>query len=424
MKALNIVTPKLKYINNYLFFEEVNLRDVVDKFSTPVYVYSKNQIKENFSNYKNALKDRKHLICFAMKANSNREILKIVKSLGGGCDVTSGGELFRALNAGIPPEKIVYAGVGKSQQEIEYAIKNKILMFNVESQDEVELINKIAYKNKTDVNIAIRVNPEIKTHTISHISTGEEGTKFGIPINDVVDFAKHIKQNYKNLKLVGLHYHIGSQICVLEPFVSAAKKVSKLIDELSLVGIKIKFIDIGGGLGVRYKDENPPSVEKLISSVLKYLPKNLIVICEPGRSIVGNAGILITKILYHKKVKTKNFLIVDASMTDLIRPAFYGAYHNVVPLRYDRTNQYVEFKHYDVVGPVCETSDFLAKNRELPYLENGEYLVVETAGAYGFVMSSNYNSRMRSAEVMVDKNKFYLICQREDYKDLIDKEIK
>lgn len=413
------VTPKLRYKNNTLYFEDVEIKNIIDKLGTPLYIYSKNQIIENFLSYKNGFRKRKHLVCFAVKANSNQSILRIIKNLGGGVDITSGGELYRSLKAGISPKKVVYAGVGKTQQEIEYAIKNDILMFNVESKDEVELLNNISAKFNKKVNIAIRVNPEIKTHTLSHISTGEEGTKFGIPITHVVEFAKYIKNNCRSLELVGLHFHIGSQICVLRPFIEATKKVVSLIPQLNSVGIKLKYFDIGGGLGIRYKDEHPPTPEKLVKSVIKYIPEDLTVICEPGRSIVGNAGILVAKVLYHKTVKKKNYLIIDASMTDLIRPTFYGAYHNLIPLHltHPATNNI-----YDVVGPVCETSDFIAKKRNLPEIPNGEYVVIETVGAYGFVMSSNYNSRLRPAEVMVDKNKFYLIRKREEYRDLVTKE--
>jgi diaminopimelate decarboxylase len=411
-----VVTPKLKYRNNVLYFEEVEVKKLVETFGTPLYVYSKNQIIENFNNYKQALKDRKYLICYAVKANTNYEVIKTIKNLGGGADVTSYGELWRVLNAGVPPEKIVFAGVGKTEEEIKLAIKNKILMFNIESRDEAELINKIAKKK---VDVSIRVNPEVNTHTIGHISTGEEGVKFGIPIADVIDFAKYIKSNCKNLNLVGLHFHIGSQICTTKPFIEAAKKVVKIFVALKELGFRLNYIDVGGGLGIRYKDEQPPTPQELFTRLKKIIPKETTIICEPGRSIVGNAGILVCKVLYHKKVKNKNFIIVDASMTDLIRPTFYGAYHNIIPVELVNTKSLITT---DIVGPVCETSDFLAKNRTIIDVDNGGLLVVETAGAYGFVMSSNYNSRLRAAEVMVDKNKFYLIRQREVLGDLIRKE--
>lgn len=418
-----IVTPKLKYINGQLYLEEVEVKKIIEKFSTPIYVYSKNQIIENFKEYKEAFGDRSHLICYAMKANSNCEILRIIKELSGGVDVTTGGELFRALKAGISPKKIVYAGVGKTKEELLYAIENKILLFNIESADETKLLNYLANTKKTKLNIAIRVNPEVTTHTLSYISTGEEGTKFGIPISETVDFVKYIIKNCKNLKLVGLHFHIGSQICTLQPFIEAAKKVCNLVRKINLLGIRLKYLDIGGGLGIRYKNENPPTAKQLIKNLLKYIPKDLTVICEPGRYIVGNAGILVSKVLYHKSLKNKNFLIVDASMTDLIRPSFYGAYHNIIPVKLSNYERLPK-KYYDIVGPVCETSDFLGKKRKLPDIPNNEYLVVETAGAYGFVMSSNYNSRLRPAEVMVDKDKFYLIRKAENYEDLIRKECK
>ena len=411
-----VVTPKLKYKNNVLYFEEVEVKKLVETFGTPLYVYSKNQIIENFNNYKKALKDRKHLICYAVKANTNYEVIKTIKNLGGGADVTSYGELWRVLNAGVSLEKIVFAGVGKTEEEIKFAIKNKILMFNIESKDEAELINKIAKKK---VDVSIRVNPEVNTHTIGHISTGEEGVKFGIPIADVIDFAKYIKSNCKNLNLVGLHFHIGSQICTTKPFIEAAKKVVKIFVALKELGFRLNYIDVGGGLGIRYKDEQPPTPQELFARLKKIIPKETTIICEPGRSIVGNTGILVCKVLYHKKVKNKNFIIVDASMTDLIRPTFYGAYHNIIPVELVNTKSLITA---DIVGPVCETSDFLAKNRTIIDVDNGGFLVIETTGAYGFVMSSNYNSRLRAAEVMVDKNKFYLIRQREVLSDLIRKE--
>jgi diaminopimelate decarboxylase len=411
-----VVTPKLKYKNNVLYFEEVEVKKLVETFGTPLYVYSKNQIIENFNNYKQALKDRKHLICYAVKANTNYEIIKTIKNLGGGADVTSYGELWRVLNAGVPPKKIVFAGVGKTEEEIKLAIKNKILMFNIESKDEAELINKIA---KEKVDVSIRVNPEVNTHTIGHISTGEEGVKFGIPIADVIDFAKYIRYNCKNLNLVGLHFHIGSQICITKPFIEAAKKLVKIFVALKELGFRLNYIDVGGGLGIRYKDEQPPTPQELFARLKKIIPKETTIICEPGRSVVGNAGILLCKVLYHKKVRNKNFIIVNASMTDLIRPTFYGAYHNIIPVEVVNTKSLITA---DIVGPVCETSDFLAKNRTIIDVDNGGFLVIETTGAYGFVMSSNYNSRLRCAEVMVNKNKFYLIRQREVLNDLIRKE--
>jgi diaminopimelate decarboxylase len=272
---------------------------------------------------------------------------------------------------------------------------------------------------KKKVDFSIRVNPEVNTHTIGHISTGEEGVKFGIPIADVIDFAKYIRYNCKNLNLVGLHFHIGSQICTTKPFIEAAKKLAKIFVALKELGFRLIYIDVGGGLGIRYKDEQPPTPQELFARLKKIIPKETTIICEPGRSIVGNAGILVCKVLYHKKVKNKNFIIVDASMTDLIRPTFYGAYHNIIPVELVNTKSLITA---NIVGPVCETSDFLAKNRTIIDVDNGGFLVIETTGAYGFVMSSNYNSRLRAAEVMVNNNKFYLIRQREVFGDLIRKE--
>ncbi|MCX7956959.1 MAG: diaminopimelate decarboxylase [Endomicrobia bacterium] len=420
---MKIVTPNLRYKNDKLHFENVELEKVVKKFSTPLYIYSKNQIIENFLRYKKAFDNRNFIICYAMKANSNRKILEVIGQLSGGCDITSGGELYRALRAKIPSNKIVYAGVGKTIQEIEFAIKNKILMFNVESKEELDLINTIASKKSIKIKVTLRINPEVQTHTISHISTGEEGTKFGIPIGEAISYVRYLKENCKSLDLVGFHYHIGSQICILNPFVEAARKIKKLIDEIKHLGFYIKYVNIGGGLGVVYNNENPPTPKQLISCILKILPKDCTIICEPGRSIVGNAGILVTKVLFTKNVKNKNFLVVDASMTDLIRPAFYEAYHNILPLIVYKQDRKCTEKIYDVVGPVCETSDFLGKNRCLPVVNNGDFLVIETAGAYGFAMSSNYNSRLKSAEVIVDKDDFYLVTEREKYYDLVRKEL-
>lgn len=418
MNSIKLVSPRLRYVNRELYFEDVSLLSLVKKYNTPLYVYSKNQILENYTNYDKSFNKRKHLICFAVKSNSNYEIIKIIKQLGGGADTTSGGEIYRSLRGGIPAKKIVYAGVGKSEQEIEYAIKSNILIFNLESKEESELVNRVARRLNKKVLVAVRINPEVSTETHSHISTGEEGTKFGTPIKDAVEFCKFLTTQ-SNLIVSGLHFHIGSQITSLSPFVSATKKVVQLIPTLNSLGIKLKYLDIGGGLGIKYKDETPPTPYQLISALLKMIPSNLEVICEPGRYIVGNSGVLIVKVLYHKSVKNKNFIIVDGSMTDLIRPAFYGAYHNIVPVQLNNSKQ---FSSYDIVGPVCETSDFLGKNRLLPYVENNKYLVIECAGAYGFAMSSNYNSRLRSCEVMIDGDKYRVVRERETYKDLISKE--
>ncbi len=413
------VTPNLKYVKGKLQFELVDILSIVRKLGTPVYIYSKSQIVENYKNYDEAFSGREHMICFAMKSNSNFEILKIIHRLGGGVDVTSGGEIYRAINAGIKPQKIVYAGVGKTEQEIEFAISKNIFMFNVESKDEVDVIEAKSKSKNKNTKIAVRINPEVRTKTHSYISTGEEGTKFGIPIQDAIEFFKYLKTK-KFVTPVGLHFHIGSQITEIEPFLIATKKVVSLIPYINSLGIKISYLNIGGGLGIRYFNETPPSPKKLISTIIKHIPQQIKIICEPGRYIVGNSGILVSKVLYHKKVRTKNFLIIDASMTDLIRPAFYNAYHNIIPVKLpDKIQPMVK---YDIVGPVCETSDFLGKQRMLPEIKNGEYVVIECTGAYGFSMSSNYNSRVRCAEVMVDKGRFYTIRDRETYHDLILKE--
>lgn len=404
-----------KFKGSELYADEIPVKKLAKRFGTPLYIYSQRTIERHVNAYQKAFRDIRHMICYAVKANSNLSILRLIGSMGCGADVISGGELFRAMKAGIKPEKIVYAGVGKTEEEIRYAIKSGILMFNVESSEELREINRIAGIMKKKVSIALRVNPDIDPKTHPYISTGLKKHKFGIPMEEALENYLLAKE-LKNIEIKGIHKHIGSQITEVRPFVDALKSVLFLVDELESLGIKIKFIDMGGGLGIPYRDEEPPHPSDLAREVKKLLKgRDLTLIIEPGRSIIGNAGILVTKVLYYKKTKDRNFIIVDAGMNDLIRPSLYGAYHEIVPV--ERKNR--ETIIADIVGPVCESGDFFAKERKIEMVQQGDYLAIMSAGAYGFTMSSNYNSRPRAAEVMVKGKKTMLIRKRETYGDLI-----
>ncbi|MCR4662859.1 MAG: diaminopimelate decarboxylase [Endomicrobiaceae bacterium] len=412
----------LKYVRNELFVEKVSVSKLAEKFGTPIYVYSQEKLESNFNAYKTGFKGIDTIVCYAMKANSNYSILKLLAKLGAGADIVSGGELYRALKAGIKPQKIVYSGVGKTVQEIEFAFKSNILMFNVESFEELEKINKIAGKLKKKARISFRVNPNVDAHTHKYITTGKEGNKFGIRYEDALDI--YIKASkMKNIEVVGVDSHIGSQILDVAPFKLAAEKMSALIDKLEENGIDIKYIDIGGGLGIKYtaadKPQKPIDLRKLIMPVYsKYKGKTIIV--EPGRAIVGDTGILVGEVLYRKTSGAKNFIITNLAMTDLIRPALYESYHNVLPVKKSSKKQQVA----DIVGPVCESSDFIAKDRKFPVPEQGDFIAVECVGAYGRAMASQYNSRLRGTEILVNGSKVKVIRKAETIEDLMAKEIK
>ncbi|MEW5744520.1 MAG: diaminopimelate decarboxylase [Nitrospirota bacterium] len=403
------------YRNGELYAEDVPVREIAAKVGTPVFIYSYNTLLRHFKAYQDAFSSFPHLICYALKANSNAAVIKLFAKLGSGADVVSGGELFRALKGGIPAKRIVYAGVGKTEEEIRLALKNKILMFNVESEHELREIDRIAGKLKAKAPIALRVNPDIDPMTHPYISTGLKKHKFGIPIENALEFYK-LAHSLKNVAIVGIHKHIGSQLTKVAPFVDAVKRLLLLIDDLAKQGIPISYLNIGGGLGITYYDETPPIPSQLAKSVLPLLKgRNVTLIVEPGRSIVGNAGILVIKVLYTKKGDDKDFVIVDAGMNDLIRPSIYGAYHHIQPVLKNRKDKVFG----DIVGPICESGDFLAKDRELQRVEPGEYLAVMSAGAYGYSMASNYNSRPRAEEVLVKGKKYATIRKRETYSDLI-----
>jgi len=403
-----------KYRDGELFAEDVPVKKLAEKYGTPLYIYSYRTLFRHFKAYDDAFNDYPHIICFAVKANPNPAIIKLFAKNGGGADIVSGGELFVALKSGVPAKKIVYAGVGKTEDEIRFALKSKILMFNVESERELREIDRVAGKMKTKAPVALRINPDIDPETHPYIATGLKKHKFGIPIEEALEYYR-LASSLRNITLVGVQKHIGSQITKISPFVDALKRVLVLIDDLNEQGIRIQYLDIGGGLGIPYRDEDPPVPKDLAKSLIPLLKgRELTLIMEPGRSIAGNAGILVTKVLYLKTGEKKEFVIVDAGMNDLIRPSFYDAYHHILPVAKKRRKPVF----CDVVGPICETGDFLARGREIQKVEQGEYLAVMSAGAYGFSMSSNYNSRPKAAEVMVNGREHALIRVRETYDDL------
>ncbi len=402
--------PYLEYKKGELYLEGVSLKALAEELGTPLYVYSGSYIRDRIKAYKQAFPQA--LICYAVKANFNPHIIALAKEEGAGADIVSGGELYASLKAGIEPSKIVYAGVGKTVKELEYAISSEILMFNVESLMELEVLNDIAGRLGKKARIAIRVNPDVDPKTHPYISTGMKKSKFGVDI-------KTAKQEYeytrtlKNLQVVGIHCHIGSQILDVSPYIEATQKVVELYHQLVEAGFDIEYLDLGGGLGIKYKLEQanpePEDLAKAILPNLRGVQAKLIL--EPGRSIVGNAGILLTQVQFLKDKGHKHFVIVDAGMNDLVRPAMYEAYHHIVPV----VDEGRDFIKVDVVGPICETGDFLALDRELPRVERGEYLAVLSAGAYGFAMSSHYNVRPRACEVLVEKGSYRVIRERESY---------
>ncbi len=402
------------YKRGELYCEGVPVKKIVEEVGTPVYIYSAKTIKRHFKVFQESFSDVEHLICYSVKANSNIAIISLLKNLGSGADVVSSGELKRVLKAGIEPKKIVFSGVGKTSEEMEMALLADILMFNVESVEELEVLGEVAKKFGKPAPFALRVNPDVDPKTHPYISTGLKKNKFGISEEMVINCYKKAKKN-PYLKPIGLDAHIGSQITSLSPFVDSLNRLKKIWKELTSMGLELQYLDFGGGLGIVYENEEPPLPHEYAEAIIqegKDLRATLIL--EPGRVIVGNAGILVTKVLYIKENKEKKFVIVDAGMNDLIRPAFYQAYHKIIPIEEKEDESEV----VDVVGPICEASDFLAKERKLPKVKRGELLAIMGAGAYGFVMSSNYNSRPRAAEVLVDEEEFYIIRKRETIEDL------
>ena len=404
-----------QYKNNQLMAENLPVKQLAEQFGTPLYVYSRATLECHWHAFNNAFGEHPHLVCFAVKSNPNIAILNIMAKLGSGFDIVSQGELERVLAAGGDAGKVVFSGVAKSRQEIARALEVNIRCFNVESEAELLRINQIAGEMGKIASISLRVNPDVDAHTHPYISTGLKENKFGVSVEQAREVYK-LAATLPNIKIVGMDCHIGSQLTELQPFLDAVDRLIVLMEQLNQDGIHLKHLDLGGGLGVTYTDEAPPHPTEYAKALWEKLSafSELEIIVEPGRAITANAGILVTKVEYLKSNESRNFAIVDAGMNDMIRPALYQAYMNILEI--DRTLAREE-KIYDVVGPICETSDFLGKQRKLAIAE-GDYLAQRSAGAYGASMSSNYNSRPRTAEVMVDGDKAYLIRRREDLNEL------
>jgi diaminopimelate decarboxylase len=404
------------YQGDELFCEEVPIRQITEEVGTPCYIYSHRTLIRHFHAFDQAFQPIPHIVAYAMKANSNLAILRLLAKVGSGADIVSGGELFRALKAGISPNKIVFAGVGKSKEEIQYALQSDILMFNVESPEELQHIDKVAGMMGMRARVALRINPDIDPQTHPYISTGLKKSKFGIGADRALEEFE-AAEKLPHTEVVGVHSHIGSQLTQVTPFVDALKKAIALIQTLQAKGIHIQYLNIGGGLGITYSDETPPHPQELAKAISPLLQTvSCQIIMEPGRSIVGNAGILVTKVLYNKVGENKRFIIVDAAMNDLLRPSLYEAHHDIQTVK---KNESSIVHTADVVGPICESGDFLAKDRKMPQSQPGDLLAVMSAGAYGFTMASNYNSRPRVPEVLVKGKDTLVIRTRESYEDLI-----
>jgi diaminopimelate decarboxylase len=397
-----------------LYCENVPVRKIAQAVGTPFYVYSAATLTQHFRVFDAAFTRFPHIVCFAVKANANLAILRLLGRLGAGADIVSGGELYRALQAGMDPGKIVYSGVGKRPEEIRAALKAEILLFNLESSQELTAINRIAGRNKLKARVSLRINPDIDPQTHPYISTGLKKNKFGIDIEEAVEDYRRARE-LPHLDVVGVACHIGSQITQVAPFVDALERLIELLERLRTLGIKIRYLDLGGGLGIQYHDEEPPHPQEYGQKLLEHLKDlDCTLILEPGRVLVGNAGVLVTKVLYTKATEFKHFIIVDAGMNDLARPSLYGSYHGLWPLR-EAVRPQVKAS---IVGPICESGDFLAKDRLMPAFAPGETLAVMSAGAYGFSMSSNYNARPRVPEILVQDGEFYVIRKRETYRQL------
>jgi diaminopimelate decarboxylase len=408
------------YREGELFCEDMPISRIAETAGTPFYLYSKNTLLRHYSRFESSLAGIDHLICFAFKANASLAILKVLADAGSGADVVSGGELFRALRVGIPPHKIVFNGNAKTEQELRAALDCGVLMFNIDSESELNLLSRLAREMGRTARVALRVNPDIDPRTHPYISTGLKENKFGVAIEHAIEFYKQAA-DMPNIEVVGIHKHIGSQIVELSPFVESLERVIGLVAELNNLGLGLRFVDMGGGIGITYDNEEPPSFEEYVSAVRPLIKDSgCTLIVEPGRVIVGNAGILVTRVLHVKTTGSKKFVVVDAAMNDLIRPSIYGAFHRIIPVKYrdDTARTMVA----DVVGGICESADFFARGRELPELEPGELIAIMSAGAYGSTMSSNYNSRPLIAEVMVDGTQLKVIRRRQTFEEMVELE--
>ena len=407
------------YKNSELYAEDVSVRELADKYGTPLYVYSQNHLRQQYRALTEALSELSPLICYSIKANSNGSVIKTFIEEGSGFDIVSGGELFRALRAGADSSKIVFAGVGKTCEEIEYALKENILFFTVESEPEAIRISECATKLGVTGRIAFRINPDVDPKTHKYISTGKKENKFGLDIDRTLS-AYDMASKLPNIELSGLHMHIGSQLLTAEPFAEALEKVRDLCKTLKSQYPTFKYIDIGGGIGIQYKPDQAPldpvKYAEMVTPLLKDI--GLSVVMEPGRNLAGNSALLVCRVQYVKDNPLKKFIVVDAGMNDLIRPSLYEAYHEILPI-----SETKETVFGDVVGPICESTDFLATDRDLPAVKAGDLLAAGSAGAYGFTMASTYNSRPRPAEVMVDKDQAFVIRERETFEDLVRHEI-
>ena len=407
-----------RYINNKLTFSGVDLESLALKYGTPAFLYCQDTIEQSYLNYKSAFGESSNLICYAVKANSNLSILNLLKNLGSGFDIVSGGELERLLKIGVEPSKIVFSGVGKSTSEIELAVVNNVGSINIESEAELDLVAEIAEKKHTKAFVSLRVNPNVDPKTHPYIATGLKNSKFGVPIENALTLYKKMV-GHQYLQVVGVACHIGSQILDLKPFRQAISEIMQLVHNLERNNVFIQRIDCGGGLGINYVDQSKPEIEKLVEIIKKEIPEKYQIILEPGRSIVGRSGILIAKVEYIKKGTVKNFLVVDAAMNDLVRPSLYQAEHEVLPCNESLHNP----ETFDIVGPICETGDWLAKDKSFS-VKRGDYIAVLDVGAYSFSMSSNYNTRPRSVELLVDKNKtLKVIRKREKVEELFSNEL-
>jgi len=421
------------YWNGHLYCEGVSVEKIAREVGTPFYLYSYRILLENYRSFHSGLGKIRHLICYAFKANSNATLCKILADAGSGADVASLGELKQALELGLPGRKIILNGNGKTVEEMELAIKSDILMINVDSFEELALLNRVAVRLGKKARIALRINPDIEPHTHPYIATGVRRGKFGFELARAIE-GYRLAQRLGNLEICGIHMHVGSQVTTVEPFIRALKKLITVSDNLKKVGINLEYVNVGGGLGITYWNERPPTsasyARALIPLIKKITSRGIF---EPGRAIVGNAGILVTKILYIKEMFSKKFVVVDAGMSDFIRPTLYNAYHEIKPvqleevakgrLQLERPSLWPmgtrKVMVTDIVGPICESGDFFAKDRNLPKISAGDLLAVFCAGAYGFTMSSNYNTRRRPAEVLVRKERYSIVRERETFQDLI-----
>ncbi|MEA2085254.1 MAG: diaminopimelate decarboxylase [Thermodesulfobacteriota bacterium] len=413
-----------EYRNNTLFCESVSVTSIAEAVGTPFYLYSTATLRRHFEAFDGSFSGAPHVTCFAVKSCSNLSILRLFAGMGGGADIVSGGELFRALKAGVNPKRIVYSGVGKSGQELYFALKSEILLFNVESEQELLKLQKVASGLGIKAQVSFRVNPDVDAKTHPYISTGLAMNKFGIPIEDAEEVYAQAKK-MPNIDVCGVSCHIGSQLTEISPFVESFRKLKDFIGRLKKNNINISYLDLGGGLGIIYDAEEPPHPREYAEAIKHEMESlnengpNCTLILEPGRVIVGNAGILVTRVEYIKKGPVKKFVVVDAGMNDFARPSLYNAFHDIRPVEQtERAHEVV-----DVVGPICETGDFLAKDQEIPACNAGDLIAVMSAGAYGFSMASNYNSRPRVAEVLVNGDEFFVIRERETYESLIAGEI-